>query len=407
MSPMIEVKQLGKKYRIGEKDPYLTLRDKLAHPLRALRSGQLLEDFWALREVNFSVDQGEVVGVIGKNGSGKSTLLKILSRITPPTTGEVRLSGRVGSLLEVGTGFHPELTGRENIYLSGSILGMRKKEIDKKFDEIVDFSGIHKFLDTPVKRYSSGMYVRLGFAVAAHLETDILFVDEVLAVGDMDFQKKCLGKMGEITKQEGRTIIFVSHNMSAVHSLCARTIWLENGCIKMIGDTEQVIEQYLQSSTEQKSVYSFVHEDQARAAISSVSLLNASQQQTNRFPVEQDFFVEVHYVLNEPTDELLLSLFIYKDGDLLLVSSETDKTGLLFLHEKGRYVSKIQIPAWTFNVGQYTFRVAIHKPGVEYIDQTEDIPFEILGVHDTRMPIFQGHVLGKMATILDFETKKI
>ena len=229
MSAIIEVNNLGKKYLIGEKERYLALRDKLAHPIKALKNTRSSEVFWALSDISFSVEKGEVLGIIGKNGSGKSTLLKILSKITPPTTGEVCLRGRVGSLLEVGTGFHPELTGRENIYLSGSILGMRKKEIDKKFEEIVNFSGVEAFLDTPIKRYSSGMSVRLGFAVAAHLEPEILLVDEVLAVGDAEFQKKCLGKMGEITKQGARTIIFISHNMAAINQLCDRVLLLENG----------------------------------------------------------------------------------------------------------------------------------------------------------------------------------
>lgn len=407
MSSIIEVKNLGKKYKIGEKERYLTLRDKLAHPIKAMQSAQTQEEFWALKDVNFSVEQGEIVGVIGKNGSGKSTLLKILSRITPPTTGQVRLSGHVGSLLEVGTGFHPELTGRENIYLSGAILGMRKKEIQKKFDEIVDFADIDKFLDTPVKRYSSGMYVRLGFAVAAHLETDILFIDEVLAVGDADFQKKCMGKMNEISKREGRTIIFVSHNTVAVQSLCTKTIWLEQGSIKMVGDTRQVVESYLNRSHENKSEFSFTRHSRAQAWIPSVSILDTDGNATNRLPICEDFFIEVAYEFEVDTDELLFSLFFYKDGDLLFVSSETDKTGKLFSYKKGGYVSRIKIPAFTFNVGQYTFNAAIHKPGLEYIDKKEDISFEILDINDRRTKIFHGQVVGKMATILDFITKKI
>jgi lipopolysaccharide transport system ATP-binding protein len=249
--PIIEVKNLGKKYFIGEQQKYLALRDAMNNivrsPLRWLR-GKVQgshEEFSALQDVSFNVEKGEVLGIIGRNGAGKSTLLKILSQITPPTTGEVRLRGRVGSLLEVGTGFHPELTGRENIFLNGSILGMRKKEIVKKFDEIVEFSGIEKFLDTPVKRYSSGMYVRLAFAVAAHLEPDILIVDEVLAVGDAEFQKKCLGKMQEVTKKDGRTVLFVSHNMGAIRNLCSKVLWLEKGTLKMFGSTEKITSSYL------------------------------------------------------------------------------------------------------------------------------------------------------------------
>ncbi len=261
MQPIIEVKNLGKRYLIShERGRYVTLRDVLANVMRrpfafaktkAKRAVGLekREDFWALKNVSFKVDKGEVIGIIGRNGAGKSTLLKILSQITPPTEGEIVLRGRVGSLLEVGTGFHPELTGRENIFLNGAILGMRRGEIAKKFDAIVEFSGIGKFLDTPVKRYSSGMYVRLAFSVAAHMEPDILIIDEVLAVGDAEFQKKCLGKMQEVTQKDGRTILFVSHNMAAIESLCKKTIWLENGRIKDIGETNQIVGAYLNSGS--------------------------------------------------------------------------------------------------------------------------------------------------------------
>jgi lipopolysaccharide transport system ATP-binding protein len=246
----IRVSHLGKKYMLGgPQEPYHTLRDAITSTLRApariLRKSVPDQGFWALRDVSFDVEQGEVVGIIGRNGAGKSTLLKILSRITAPTEGLVELHGRVGSLLEVGTGFHPELTGRENIYLSGSILGMKRREIDTKLDDIIKFSEIEKFLDTPVKRYSSGMYVRLAFAVAAHLEPEILLVDEVLAVGDAAFQKKCLGKMADISK-EGRTVLFVSHNMNAVEQLCTHCILIENGRMKERGsDVGRIIKSYL------------------------------------------------------------------------------------------------------------------------------------------------------------------
>jgi lipopolysaccharide transport system ATP-binding protein len=213
-----------------------------------LHRGPPDEEFWALKDVSFDVEQGEVLGIIGRNGAGKSTLLKILSRITPPTEGTVEIHGRVGSLLEVGTGFHPEMTGRENIFLNGSILGMKKTEIEQKFDEIVKFSEIDKFLDTPVKRYSSGMYVRLAFAVSAHLEPEILIVDEVLAVGDASFQKKCLGKMGNVAK-EGRTVLFVSHNMGAISSLCSRTILLSKGHKIADGETDQIIDEYIDAGS--------------------------------------------------------------------------------------------------------------------------------------------------------------
>lgn len=261
---IIQVENLGKKYIIGHQQEgnsrYVALRDVLSDGARAL--GQRLrhpgkprvrpnqEEFWALKDVSFEVKQGEVVGIIGRNGAGKSTLLKILSRITEPTEGRVRLKGRVASLLEVGTGFHPELTGRENIFLNGAILGMSRAEINRKFDEIVEFAEVSRFLDTPVKRYSSGMYVRLAFAVAAHLEPEILVVDEVLAVGDAAFQKKCLGKMETVSK-EGRTVLFVSHNMAAIEFLCTTGLLLQKGGLAFLGHNTQAISQYLANSTDQ------------------------------------------------------------------------------------------------------------------------------------------------------------
>lgn len=251
----IRVSHLSKQYKLGgPQEPYHTFRDAIVNslkvPIKVFHKAPSGEGFWALKDVSFEVEAGEVVGIIGRNGAGKSTLLKILSRITSPTEGTVELHGRVGSLLEVGTGFHPELTGRENIYLSGSILGMKRREIDAKLDEIVKFSEIEQFLDTPVKRYSSGMYVRLAFAVAAHLEPEILIVDEVLAVGDATFQKKCLGKMGEVAK-EGRTVLFVSHNMGAIESLCQKTILMMMGTISTIGTTKDVINNYLISASDE------------------------------------------------------------------------------------------------------------------------------------------------------------
>src|SRR6201987_5738122 len=250
MTRAIEARGVGKQYVRGVAQRRLhTLRDAIAElGSRVVRGNggkapAAAERFWALRDVSFAVEPGEVVGIIGRNGSGKSTLLKIVSQITAPTVGEVRLGGRTGTLLEVGTGFHQELTGRENVFLNGTILGMRRDEIARKFDEIVAFSGVGDFIDTPVKRYSSGMQMRLAFAVAAHLEPEILLIDEVLAVGDAEFQKKCLGKMGDIS-HEGLTIIFVSHNMTALRKLCSRAIWLDSGHIARTGDTDDVVNQY-------------------------------------------------------------------------------------------------------------------------------------------------------------------
>jgi len=260
--PIIKVENLGKSYFIGHErqQGYTALRDVLANKAKGFAKGvkntlsgkQLIdgteiEEFWALKDVNFEIQQGEAVGIIGRNGAGKSTLLKVLSRITEPTKGKITLKGRVASLLEVGTGFHPELSGRENIYLNGAILGMGRAEIKKKFDEIVDFSGVEKFLDTPVKRYSSGMYVRLAFSVAAHLEPEILVVDEVLAVGDAEFQKKCLGKMDDVSKNEGRTVLFVSHNMGTILQLCKTSILLKQGTVEDFGKSASIVEKYYNS----------------------------------------------------------------------------------------------------------------------------------------------------------------
>jgi lipopolysaccharide transport system ATP-binding protein len=263
MQPIIKVENLGKSYLIGhQRESYTALRDVLTNKARQtftnakkffsggqLIAGNEMEEFWALKDINFEVNQGDRVGIIGRNGAGKSTLLKVLSRITEPTTGRIQLKGRVASLLEVGTGFHPELSGRENIYLNGAILGMGRAEVRKKFDEIVDFAGVEKFLDTPVKRYSSGMYVRLAFAVAAHLEPEILIVDEVLAVGDAEFQKKCLGKMEDVSKNDGRTVIFVSHNMGAISQLCNRGLLIESGNVSYSGEISNTINHYIKNSS--------------------------------------------------------------------------------------------------------------------------------------------------------------
>jgi lipopolysaccharide transport system ATP-binding protein len=255
---MIHVEGIGKRYRLGQTIRHDTLREAIMHRARFGRRPQPTDgrraedDFWALKDVSFDVAEGEVIGIIGRNGAGKSTLLKILSRITPPTEGRIHLRGRVASLLEVGTGFHPDLSGRENIYLNGAILGMQRQEIKRKFDEIVAFSEVEEFLDTPVKRYSSGMYVRLAFAVAAHLEPQILIVDEVLAVGDAEFQKKCLGKMGEVAKG-GRTVLFVSHNMAAVQALTSRALLLSGGRLIESAETKKVVSTYLQRSSDHAS----------------------------------------------------------------------------------------------------------------------------------------------------------
>lgn len=247
MSPIIEIHELGKKYSVTEVQPYLSLRDVLSQKVKNILGNKRKStgEFWALQDINLEIESGERIGIIGRNGAGKSTLLKILSKITPPTTGEIKLRGRVASLLEVGTGFHPELTGRENIYLNGSILGLTKKEINQKLVEIIDFSGVEKFIDTPLKHYSSGMQLRLAFSVAAHLEPEILLIDEVLAVGDMEFQKKCIGKMEEISRSGGRTILFVSHDLGAISTLTNKCVFLQAGQMVSFDITSDVIKKYV------------------------------------------------------------------------------------------------------------------------------------------------------------------
>jgi len=304
MEKIIEVHNLSKNYKIGEeKERYYSLREemiKLAKkPIQWLKGEKTSKkDFWALKDVSFSVKKGEVIGVIGRNGAGKTTLLKVLSKITPPTEGRAIIRGRINSLLEVGTGFHPELKGRENIYLSGAILGMTKKEIDSKFDEIVKFSEIGEFLDTPVKRYSSGMYVKLAFAVAAHLEPEVLFVDEVLAVGDFKFQKKCLEKMSKVS-QEGRTILFVSHNMDSVARLCNRSILLEKGRLIMEGPTPDVIEKY---TGLRKGIGPEINWENPIEApgdpyvkLKSVRVLSKEKRPASKLEVSEDFYIELTY----------------------------------------------------------------------------------------------------------------
>lgn len=332
MKNAIEVENLSKKYMIGEREKYLTLRDvaiKIAKAPINILSGKGFKKkdiFWALKDVNFTVKQGEVIGIIGRNGAGKSTLLKILSRITDPTHGIVRLNGRMSSLLEVGTGFHPELSGRDNIYLNGAILGMSKKEIDRKFDEIVEFSGVKRFLDTPVKRYSSGMQVRLAFSVAAHLEPDILIIDEVLAVGDADFQKKCLGKMDEVTKKDGRTILFVSHDMGAIRRICSRCILLDNGQIKMNGNTEEVVKEYLSGSLTQAGETPNIDEVEKRPG-NKEWLIQEAKITNSRGIVSNSFYMG---------DDLLISLNIKN------ISSDNRPTiGLTLVREDGVRISNM------------------------------------------------------------------
>ena len=328
----VKVENLSKKYLVGSFSGYRTFRETVhdlftsafgrgrpAQPF-ANRDGVVDRTLWALKDINFSVESGAVVGIIGRNGAGKSTLLKILSKITEPTAGRVELRGRVGSLLEVGTGFHPELTGHENIYLYGAIMGMSRYDISRKFDEIVAFAEIAKFIDTPVKRYSSGMYMRLAFSVAAHLEPDILLVDEVLAVGDMAFQKKCLGKMEDVAQSQGRTVLFVSHNMAAIRSLCSRTILLHQGQIDMFGDTSECIERYVNrcmTTSRQNDVSQFRRErvsDDTPAIFKSVRVINDNMPD-DELPIlssGEDIDIEIDFDVRHPVKHASLTLVLMR-----------------------------------------------------------------------------------------------
>ncbi len=382
---IIKVENLSKRYIIHHKQngSYSTLRDAIAEKASRLgkrvaelvnggRGGKRLspkEELWALKDVSFEVKRGEVLGIIGRNGAGKSTLLKILSRITEPTEGRVILKGRVGSLLEVGTGFHPELTGRENIYLNGAILGMSKKEIDRKFDEIVDFAEIEKFLDTPVKRYSSGMYVRLAFAVAAHLEPEILLVDEVLAVGDAAFQKKCLGKVGDVAK-EGRTVLFVSHNMAAIEKLTRRSIWIDTGAIKFLGNTIKAIHNYLHNSTSALALKN--QRLDGGYYIKNVAVRSDSTKENNIVLMGEAAHIEI-ILENTLIDERTGVGFLIKDenGTVITASntfmqppmSYTDK----FTRQKLLYV----IPRLMLSPGTYFIDVSLAQRNIKRIEYIE------------------------------------
>lgn len=394
MNNAVEVKNLSKRYTIGQKERYLTLRDLFVKAAKApinLAKGKKFakkEQFWALKDVNFEVKEGEVVGIIGRNGAGKSTLLKILSRITEPTEGEVKLNGRVSSLLEVGTGFHPELTGRENIYLNGAILGMRKKEIDEKFDEIVEFSGVEKFLDMPVKRYSSGMQVRLAFSIAAHLEPDILIIDEVLAVGDAEFQKKCLGKMDQVTKEAGRTILFVSHDMGAVQRLCKKTILLEDGKVVMYDETEKVVSYYMSNINKGSSIYNYENDLSKEVKITSVKIKNESKEIKGTLKIDESFEIEIEYQLNKELNGYHISTICENILGTKIFASESSESIGLLNNIPGKYHITFKFPKTGgifLNTGSYMVRISIGYPQSRPIDSATGIPIELFGAYNKRI----------------------
>ena len=388
--PIIKINNLSKCYRIGTKEKrYLIFReviiDGISAPFRNFKRLQRLTKFnddgnnergkdiiWALKDISFNVDEGEVVGIIGKNGAGKSTLLKILSRITEPTGGIIEINGRISSLLEVGTGFHPELTGRENIFLNGAVLGMRKREIEKKFDEIINFAEIEKFLDTPVKRYSSGMYVRLAFAVAAHLEPEILLIDEVLAVGDITFQKKCLGKMSEVAKG-GRTVLFVSHNMESIQRLCTQAILLHEGTVLMKGSTDEVISKYLGEKMERtgEQIWSDINKAPGDNVVRmhAIRVLDRNKKVCTNFDVRDSVSIEVEYWVLEEGHRLVLQLyFVNEMGHVLFISKDNlDSPWRDTVVPTGHYRSICHIPGDFLNEGEISILYGVDTVGITHL----------------------------------------
>lgn len=392
---VIEISNLGKQYRLGQvgtttmaddlkrwwynvqgkEDPFLKVGEEND------RTKKSDSDYvWALKDINFDVYQGDVLGIIGKNGAGKSTLLKILSRTTSPSTGEYKIKGRVASLLEVGTGFHPDLTGRENVFLNGAILGMTKSEIKKHFDEIIDFSGVERYIDTPVKRYSSGMYVRLAFAVAAHLNPEILIVDEVLAVGDLEFQKKCLNKMKTVSGQ-GKTVLFVSHNMSAIRNLCTSALLLRNGTILSSGKIDVVLSDYLMDSGNYNSMYEQQENKIKDVHLRKIILFNEDYSPVSTFSFESNIILRIDYDINKAVDSLSVWFAVRTlDEQIIFASTDNDTTPeLLNLRQPGCYSSEIIIPKKLLNTGNFRLVIGINRisGSAEMYDRVDQILFNV------------------------------
>jgi homopolymeric O-antigen transport system ATP-binding protein len=403
--PALSVQNLSKSFRIAHRREglpgYRTLHDELTSLPRRLidrlRGGRrsTSEIFWALKDVSFDVQRGEALGIIGSNGAGKSTLLKILNRITEPTRGGVDIYGRVGALLEVGTGFHPELTGRENIFLNGAILGMTRAEIKKKFDEIVAFAEVEKFLDTPVKRYSSGMYVRLAFAVAAHLDPEILLIDEVLAVGDAEFQKKCLDKMESVAAKEGRTVIFVSHDMDAICHLCSRCVLLKQGEIAKSGDADEVVAAYLGGEQDQAPEVKF-KPIESDATFRFAGLYNFDGQATASFSSTEPLALKLLFRVHRQIEGLQLSFTVSNfKGDRIFYSSVSMAKPTISVESPGEYCLAAQIPPRLLLPGRYSITLALHTPKTKLYDvRKQALGFRILATITDRYDGFSGDDLG-------------
>lgn len=413
---VIKVENLSKQYKLGDVGTGTISHDlnRFWHRIRGKenpylkigetndRSSKGASDYvWSLQDINFEIDQGSAVGIIGRNGAGKSTLLKILSKVTQPTTGTIKTKGRIASLLEVGTGFHPELSGRDNIYLNGAIMGMRKQEIARKFDAIVDFSGVERYIDTPVKRYSSGMYVRLAFAVAAYLESEILIVDEVLAVGDSEFQKKCLGKMGDVSKKEGRTVLFVSHNMAAISSLCNKGIYLKNGCLTDCGNITSIISSYMGDSSSVNG-----HEWIGKAGDSTVVVNRTEVYPTDTekgFHTNTDLIIEIEGQILKPFVGFVIgfnlwSQFEYEIAYTLHDDSCDDNSSNQVL--QGKFKKSFKIPANTLAEGSYRIQFDIGIHNIKRIVNEEcDLNFTLVNINGIGRKYLVGSQKGKSSLI--------
>lgn len=418
MQPAIIVEGVSKSYKIGEfsSDSLISDLKRNVKKVKSFinKSGDYEREqynslLWSLKDISFSIQKGETFGIIGKNGAGKSTLLKILSQITSPTTGSIKLKGQIASLLEVGTGFHPDLTGRENIFLNGAILGMRKAEIKKNFDEIVEFSGVSKFIDTPVKRYSSGMYVRLAFAVAAHLNSDVLIVDEVLAVGDGEFQKKCLGKMNEVSNSSGKTILFVSHNLHAVRHLCKRSILLEKGRLVLDSSTSNVIAEYLNYSEAKSFEKNLVDSDMENDwfKLTNIRLKDASGNTISIYNISEEYYIEFSYSVKKES-RLKFSMTISTDDGITIFSSLNNHDLEFYekFHQPGEYQSSVKIEGNFFNEGSFSVSIA------SYVEFNDNFSFQNIISFNTsddgklKRDYFGGYG-GFLRPQLKWESKKV
>jgi ABC-2 type transport system ATP-binding protein/lipopolysaccharide transport system ATP-binding protein len=380
---VISVEGVSKRYRLGEQHTSVRdVVDDIGGRLRGRRHAPEREELWALEDVSFEVSEGQAVGIIGRNGAGKSTLLKVLTRITEPTSGVSRTFGRVGALLEVGTGFHNELTGRENVFLNAAIIGMSRREARRRFDEIVEFAGVERFVDTPVKRYSSGMYLRLAFGVAAHLDADIMVVDEVLAVGDAEFQRKCLAKMGDI-ERSGRTVIFVSHDIDAIARLCPRVLWLDRGRLVQDGSTEQVVTTYLRSALDGHTATGIEPEPGAPVVVERIRICDSSGQPASVVPRSEAFVVEVDFLLERDVPDLNLSALVDTLSGARLLDEAWSEADPPLLRRAGKYHLRLTVPP-VLNAGEYTLSLWIGTPYETFVWADSLVTFRLEGSSNGR-----------------------